>query len=71
MEKDDTNFVSETFRELTAQAFLRDHVKPNKPVVIRRAVQDWRALDWSSEYLQQWGHEIVAVAPLQVSTRIW
>lgn len=50
----------------SAAAFIRDHVKANRPLVIRGAASDWAAMQWSADSLaKKHGQEIVKVAPLQ------
>jgi histone arginine demethylase JMJD6 len=40
-------------RDISPEAFLREHVLERKPILIKGALKEWKALQWTPEYLKQ------------------
>ena len=40
-------------RNVSPEVFLKEHVLERKPILIKGALKEWKALQWTPEYLQQ------------------
>jgi len=40
-------------RDISPEAFLKDYVLERKPILIKGALKEWKALQWTPEYLKQ------------------
>src|SRR5262245_55206884 len=49
----DTTFAVPVRQDLSTEEFLHEHVLKLQPVVIQGALDRWKALQWTAEYLKQ------------------